>query len=343
MSQPRGPQPRSLLEMANAFQLSQLVHVAAQLNIGDLLASGPRTVEELAQDTGTHESSLRRLLRALAAVGVVSEEADGRLSLTATGVPLRSGVPGSLRDTLRFVVGPWLWRSWGELLYSVRTGEPAFDRLFGMSNFDYWRENPEVGELHDRFFTAMAAITAPQIASAYDFGRFVTVVDVGGSEGALLAAVLDAHPKTRGILFDLPHVVATAPELLSASGVAARCEIVAGDFFSFVPGGGDAYVLKSVLHDWDDEQCALILQRCREAMLPGGKLLGVEQAFPSRIDGEASTLQTARLDLAMLLQTHGGRERTQSEYAQLLGRVGLELEEAVPTASPFSILVFRNG
>lgn len=329
--------------MANAFQLSQLIHVAAQLNIGDLLAFEPRTVEELARATGTHEPSLRRVLRALAAVGVVSEAADGRLSLTATGLPLRTDVPGSLRDTLRFVVGPWLWRSWGELLETVKTGEPAFDRLWGMSNFDYWRENPEVGELHDHFFTAMAALTAPQIARAYDFGRFGTVVDVGGSEGALLAAVLDAHPKTRGVLFDLPHVVATAPELLSASGVAARCEIVAGDFFSFVPEGGDAYVLKSVLHDWGDEQCTLILQRCREAMPPGGKLLVVEQVFPARIEAEPSTLQTARLDVAMLLQTQGGRERTQSEFEQLLGMVGLDLEGAVPTASPFSILVFRNS
>jgi hypothetical protein len=329
--------------MANAFQLSQLVHVAAQLNIGDLLASGPRTIEELAQATNTHEPSLKRLLRALAAVGVVSEEADGRLSLTSTGVPLRSDVPGSLRDTLRFVVGPWLWRSWGELLESVTTGQPAFDRLWGMSNFDYWRENPQVGELHDRFFTAMAALTAPQIAAAYDFGRFGTVVDVGGSEGALLAAVLEAHPKTRGILFDLPHVVATAPEFLSASGVAGRCEIVAGDFFSSVPDGGDAYVLKSVLHDWSDEQCGQIVQQCRKAMAPEGKLLVVEQVFPDRIAERPSTLQTARLDLAMLLQTQGGRERTQSEYAQLLGGAGLELEEAVRTASPFSILVFRKG
>jgi O-methyltransferase domain/Dimerisation domain len=328
----------ALLQVVTDYTSAQVVHVAVQLGIPDLLANGPCSVDELAAATDAHAPSLARLVRALAALGLVAEADGGRIELTDLGAPLRSDVPGSLRDAVLFRVGEWAWRSWGDLLYSVRSGEPAFDRVFCMSNFEYWERNPEAGAIHDAFFQAMARTTSPPIVAAYDFARFGTVVDVGGSGGALLAAILQANPGVHGILFDLPHVVAGAGSVLTEAGVADRCVVVGGTFFDSVPAGGDAYVLKYVIHDWDDERAAAILERCREAMAPGATLLVVEQVLPEHLETGAAARQVTRLDLQMLVLTPGGRERTEAEFRSLLRQTGFDLRAVIPTASPFHIL-----
>jgi hypothetical protein len=283
MTQASPPSPDALMQIVTGYQAAQTLHVAAQLRLADLLAEGPRSIEALATATSTHAPSLTRLLRMLAALGVVVEEADGRIGLTSLGTLLRAGVPGSLRDRILFLTGEWFWRSWGDLLYSVRTGNPAFDHIFGMSNFDYWEHDAEAGAIHDTFFTAMAQLTTAPLVRAYDFARFGTVADIGGGEGPLLAAILAAHPDVQGILFDQPHVIATAPPVLEAAGVADRCMVVGGDFFESVPAGADAYVLKYIIHDWDDERAMAILARCRAAMAPGTALLVIEQVLPENV------------------------------------------------------------
>jgi hypothetical protein len=337
MAQDSAPAPDAVMQVITGYTSAQVVHVAVQLGLPDLLADGPRDVEELAASTGAHAPSLARLLRALAAMGLVAE-ADGGIVLTELGTPLRSDVPGSVREAVLFLVGEWAWRAWGDLLYSVRTGEPAFDRVFCMSNFEYWEHNPEAGAIHDAFFRAMARTTSAPIVDAYDFARFGTVVDVGGNGGALLAAILQAHPGVHGILFDLPHVVAGAGPVLAEAGVADRCVVVGGSFFDSVPAGGDAYVLKYVIHDWDDERAAAILERCRVAMAPGATLLLVEQVLPERLEVGAAAQRVSRLDLQMLVLTPGGRERTEEEFRSLLRETGFDLRAVIPTASPFHIL-----
>lgn len=207
-----------------------------------------------------------------------------------------------------------------------------------MSNFEYWEQAPQAGAIHDAFFTTMARTTTAPLVAGYDFSRFGAVVDVGGSNGPLLAAVLKAHPRLRGILFDLPHVVAGAAPVLTEAGVADRCQLVGGDFFDSVPTGGDAYLLKYVIHDWDNARAAAILRRCREAMAPGALLLLIEQVLPERLETSAAALQLASLDLQMLLMSPRGRERTDGEYRSLLTEAGLELQRVLRTESPFSIL-----
>jgi hypothetical protein len=338
MSQEAPAPPDALMQMVTGYAGAQVIHVAAQLGLADLLAAGPRPVEELAAATGTHAPSLRRLVRALTALGVVAEAEGGRVALTPLGGPLRAAAPDSVRDAVLFLGGEWCWRAWGDLLNSVRTGAPGFDRVFGMSNFDYWAHDADAGAIHDAFFRAQARTTGPPIVAAYDFGRFGTVVDVGGGTGALLAAVLQAHPASRGVLYDLPHVVAGAGPVLAAAGVADRCAAVGGSFFEAVPAGGDAYLLKYVLHDWDDERAVAILRRCRAAAAPGAVLLVVEQVLPERLAPGAAARRVTRLDLQMLVMTPGGRERTEREFRALLAAADFALRATLPTASPFHIL-----
>lgn len=338
MTQDSSPSPEALLQLVSGYQAAQPIHVAAQLGLADLLADGPRRIEELAEATGTHAPSLGRLIRMLAALGLVGEAGDGRISLTPLGAPLRSGVPGSVRNRVLFLLGEWFWRSWGDLAYSVRTGKPAFDHIFGMSNFDYWEHNPEAGAIHDAAFTDMAQFSTAPLVAAYDFAHFGTIADIGGSEGPLLAAILQANPGVRGILFDLPQVVARAAPVLAAARVVDRVKVVGGSFFEAVPEGADAYLLKYIIHDWDDERAVIILRQCRAAMTPDAMLLLIENVLPERLETGAAAVTTARLDLTMLLLTPGGRERTESEFRLLLGEAGFELRRVIATRSPFSFL-----
>jgi hypothetical protein len=307
--------------------------VAATLGLSDLLADHPLTSAELAVATQSHERTLERLLRVLVGVGVYEELPDGRYRSTDVGAGLRSDVPGSLRPWASYVGRPPYWQAWSSLLHSVRTGENAFTAVHGQSVWEYRLEHPEDGVAFDASMTALSAAVAESVVSAYDFDRFTSVVDVGGGQGALLATILRHHTSLRGTVFDQPVVVAGAPELLAQAGVGARCTVVGGSFFDEVPAGQDCYLLKSVVHDWDDARALDILRTCRRAMTGDATLLLVERLLTSG----ASGLDVALQDLNMLVAP-GGQERTEDEYAALLDAAGLRLTRTIPTTSGVSLI-----
>ncbi len=274
------------------------------------------------------------MLRALAGLGLFAEEGEGRFRLTALGEPLRAGVPGSVRGYAVLVGEPMVWRSWGGILHSLRTGQPAFDHAFGAPLFEYLAAHPEEARVFDEAMTGRSAAEIAAVLAAYDFSGAGTVVDVGGGQGALLAAVLEADPRARGVLFDRPHVVAAARARLATAGlVPARCHLVEGDFFGAVPPGGDLYVLKRIIHDWDDGRARSILRNCRAAVPEAGRLLLVELVVPPGDEPSDAKL----LDLLMLVYA-GGRERTEAEYRDLLASAGFGLTRVVPTASCVSVV-----
>jgi hypothetical protein len=233
----------ALLPMAFGFAVSQSLYTAADLGIADHLAHESLTAEELAGRTGSHPDALARLLRALVAFGILKCDGEDRFTVTATGEFLRSDVPGSMRALVRFLAGPWFWRAWENLPHSIRTSAPAFDHAWGMSNFEYWERHPEVSKIHDEAMEGLTALESATILAAYDFSRFRTIVDVGGGNGAFMAAVLNKYANLAGRLADLPHVVSLASSVLQKAGVANRCEVIECNFFETVPSGGDAYVL----------------------------------------------------------------------------------------------------
>lgn len=327
------PPSVTLLQMMTGCWVSQAVYVAAKLGIADLLVDGPVACDDLATATRTHAPSLQRTLRALAGVGVFSEVAPGRFALTPLAALLRSSTPDSMR-ALAIMYGEEQYRAWGDFLHSVRTGQPAFEHQFGMGVFEYYTKNPEASAVFNEAMTGWTGRLASAVADAYDFSPFGTVVDVGGNQGTLLMAILRRHPSTRGILFDLPHVVAAAEPVLAKAGVSDRCARQGGDFFETVPTGGDAYILASVLHDWDDSRCTAILARCRSVMPAHGKLLIVELVLP---EGRDEPFFGNWVDLHMLVMA-SGRERTASEYRQLLRAGGFEFSRVVPTPAGSSIV-----
>jgi hypothetical protein len=310
-----------------------LVVVAAQLGVADLLALGPRSIVDLSAATGADAQSLYRVLRALASQGLFREDDDQRFSLTPLAEPLRQDVPHSIRPQALWSGSEAYRRTWGDLAYSVRTGEPAFDRVYGKPFFDYLAEDRAFAKIFNDVMTRASSDDGASIAAAHDFSSYRRIVDVGGGHGALLAAVLDRYPGALGVLFDLPDVVETAHGAIDRHIAAGRVEKVAGDFSEAVPPGGDAYLLKWIVHDWDDEAAIRILTNCRTAIAPAGKVLLIEAVIPQGTAGSDAT----RLDTAMLVFT-GSRERTEREYRELLDRAGLTLLGITPTASPFSIL-----
>jgi hypothetical protein len=307
--------------MVNGYQVSHALSVAASLGLSDLLADGPCTPGELAAATGTHEPTLRRLLHALATVGVYERQDDGRFALTELGATLRTDAPGSVAGWAVLVGRPSYVQAWAALADSVRTGENAFPLVHGTSVWEYRAARPEEQAIFDSAMTSLSAPVMDAVAQAYDFGRFGTVVDVGGGRGHQLAAILARHPGARGVLFDQPEAVA-------AVDPGERMSVVGGDFFAAVPEGGDAYLLKAVLHDWPDEECVAILRNCRRAMAPTGVVLVVEQL----LDLAPDPVRTAFSDLNMLVAP-GGRERELAEYGTLLTAAGFTLGRAVPTGT----------
>jgi hypothetical protein len=322
-----------LRRLIDGYKVPQAIHVAATLGIADLLADGPRGSDDLAAGTETHPGSLHRLLRALAAVGVL-EECDGeRFALTAVGECLRSDADEPVGGWAVFVGRRNVWDAWGDLVYSVRTGESAFGHVHGMSAWDYRARHPEEAAVFDRAMADLARRSNRSLLEAYDFGRFATAVDVGGGRGALLACLLGAHPGLRGVLFDLPHVIAAPEDLTADADVAARCRIVAGSFFDAVPEGGDAYMLRAVLNCWEDEDAVAILGCCRRAMRADATLLVIERDL-----GPANRLPEAKLSDLTMLVGPGGRERTIDEYATLLGAAGFRFLGSTPVAFGLHII-----
>ncbi|ACL62372.1 O-methyltransferase family 2 [Methylobacterium nodulans] len=337
------PQPAAVeaLRLATAYQASRALHVAIRMHLPDLLADSPRSVEDLARETGAHAPSLRRLLRALASYGVFSEAADGRFALGPLGAALRAGAPGSVRDLALMWGDEDYWITWAELERCVCTGRTAAEHLFGAEDaFRRYAADARFGAVFNAGMTVLSAATAVAVVAAYDFPAAGLVVDVGGGQGRLIAAVLRARPGLQGVLLDLPSVVAGAPGLLAEAGVAERCEVVGGDMFTGVPEGGDLYVLSRVIDSFDDARAIAVLANCRRAMVGGhGRLLLVEPVLPDRVGAVAApdVQENMLMDLNMLVRT-GGRERTEAEYRAFLAAAGLRLERVLPTGAPVSLV-----
>lgn len=332
MNTPELPPSARLVQMMTSYWISQSVYAAAKLGIADLLQDGPQTSTDLAAGCQAHPAAFYRLLRGLASVGVFTEVDAQQFALTPTADLLRTDHPASMR-ALAIMYGEEQYRAWGEILSSIQTGTPAFERLFGTSYFQYLADHPESAATFNAAMTGWSAQIASAVVAAYDFSDRGMVVDVGGGNGKLLAAILASNVHLRGMLFDLPHVVASATPLLAAAGVADRCQPIAGDFFEAVPSGGDAYILAQILHDWDDDRSRTILQNCRAAMAPTGRMLIVELVVPPGDEPSLSKL----LDLHMLVLLTG-RERTETEYRDLLTLADLRLTRVIPIAAGASII-----
>jgi hypothetical protein len=341
MSAPELPPSFVLFRMVTGYYVSRAIHVVAKLGIANLLAEGPRGYDELAKATGTHTNSLRRVLRLLASAGVFNEDEDGKFALTAIGNCLRSGVPGSMHAAA-LLFGGITQQAWGDLLYSVETSEPAFRRVFGTDSFAYMAEHPDEAANFDAAMADFTKHIAVAVAAAYDFSPFRRIIDIGGGNGALLAGILTANPTLTGVIFDLPNVVARAAEWIRELGLGGRCEIVGGDFFKKVPAGGDAYLLKHVIHDWNDDRATDILRSCRRAMRAEAKLLIVEGVYPPRIDQSDESRGAAANDVNMLVCT-GGRQRSQAEFRSLLDAAGFRLTRIVPTQTPVKVIEGVRG
>ena len=323
-----------LMHMGEGLVLHQALYAAAKLGIADLLASGPRSSIELASDLQVNEEALFRLLRFLAGQGVFEQSATRVFGQSELSHYLRSDVPGSLRGLFVFKGSSYYFPPFQEIIYSVQTGRPGRERVCGMEGFEYLRQNPELACTFDDAMTSVSSLMAPAIATAYDFGAWGSLMDVGGGNGILLSEILKGHPKLRGVLADQPHVLDRARERGFLGGaLAARASFVDCDFFREVPPGCRAYLMKSVIHDWDDERSTQILRNCRRAIEEHGVLLLVEYVLPD--NNSPSTGRTT--DLMMLVLT-GGKERTVVEYQQLLANGGFRITEVFPTAAEIAII-----
>ena len=327
------PAEQTVMQIARGYQLSQALYVAAKLGVADVLGPQPLAAEAIARAVGARASPLRRVLRALVAAGVFCELEDGRFASNDAAAALRAGAPGRMRD-VAINFGEEMYRSFGELLHTVRTGETAFDSVYGAPLFEYYASHPETEASAAARMVARTLPVARELAASDVLRGARTLVDVGGGTGTLVAEVLRHRPEIAGVLLERPGVLKLAQDYLSEQGVADRCELVEGDFFSSVPAGGDVYVLKSVLHDWDDDRCVDILRTCRAAMDEAARVVIVELILRERMTPSAPMLSAALLDLIMLAYA-GGRERTEAEFAQLLDRAGLRLASTTAlTAGP---------
>jgi hypothetical protein len=329
---PQNTHQQQLTRMLSAYWISQALYVAAKLGIADLLKDGPTDVRTLAQSTDADPRSLYRLLRALASVGVFSEGDHGWFSLTPVADCLRTDSPGSQR-ALALMMGEEQYRAWGGLLGSVRTGRSAFETTYGKPIFEYFAERPEQARVFDAAMTSIHGSETAAMIEAYDFSRLGLLADIGGGNGSTLMGILRRLPDLRGLLFDLPNVVARAQKEIAASRLSDRCESVGGSFFESIPKGADAYLLRHILHDWDDEKAIAILKSVHRAMDDKAKLLVVESVIAP---GNAPSFGKL-LDLAMLV-IPGGLERTEEEYRQLFDGGGFRLTRIIPTAAEISVI-----
>jgi O-methyltransferase domain/Dimerisation domain len=327
------PPQVTLANMTIGFWISQAISVAAQLEIADRLASGPLTANQLAHVAGAHAPSLYRVLRALASVGIFEEDTEARFHLTPMAECLRAGVPGSMRAWVLMMGDPAASHVWSDLLHSVRTGETSFDHFHGMRFFDYGAKHPDFSRQFDEAMTSMSAPEIAGVIESYDFSGFGTLIDVAGGHGSLMEAILKKTPGLKGVVADQPSVIEGTRKLIAESGLADRCTTAEMNFFESVPAGGDAYMMKHIIHDWEDELALKILRNCHRAMGPNAKLLLVEAVIqPGNHPGFDKWLDVAMLAYA------GGCERTESGYRDLLAQAGFRLTRIVPTASPVSVV-----
>jgi len=319
--------------MILAYRMSQLIYVAARLGLADSLKDGPKRSEDLAALVGVNPDALYRVLRALASNGIFMEAEDRYFALTPLAVPLQTGVPGSVRGVALMQNQESRWRAWGELIYSVKTGKSAFEHIYGMSNWEYYAKHPDVFEQFSEGMAELTRPTIPAIVAAYDLAGRVRIVDVGAGRGHLMAAILAQYPQLRGVIVEVPSLIEDGRKVLETAGVAARCELVAGDYFESVPGGGDVYILKSIIHGMDDENAVRVLQNCRQSVVDDGRLLVIQVIVPL-----GNTPAPIKVSDILHLVSGGGQERTEVEYRALFDAAGFKLARVYPTASSFSIL-----
>jgi C-methyltransferase len=336
LNQRLAPAPAAMLEMILANWTSQAITVAAQLGVADALASGPLPIDELAARVGADADALRRLLRALVGRGIFRLRRDGRYELNTLADTLRSDAPVSVACAAQFYGSREQRERWTLLVDAIRTGTAVVPALRGKESFDYFAEQPELAQLFNQTMTSISELTDVCVVAGYDFRAFHTIVDVGGGHGPLLATILAATPDSRGVLYDLPRVVASAPTLLRKHNVADRVHIAEGSFFDSVPGGGDAYILKNIMHDWPDEKAVQILRNVRAAAGSRATVLLVELVIPNH----NRDFPGKWADLEMLLNL-AARERTAAEYGDLLSQAGLRMTRVVQTASPLSVVEAR--
>ncbi|WP_432096871.1 methyltransferase [Streptomyces sp. bgisy100] len=327
---------------------AQTLRAAVRLRVTELIGETPRRAADVAADAGAEPQPMTRLLRALAGLGLLREDTPGSFAVTPAGALLDPGRPGSLVSLVRMFTEPAVLRAWEHLDDSVRTGDLAFDAVFGTDFFSHLGRNPELSAEFNAAMSQATGETAAALPYAFDFGRFGTVADIGGGDGTLLAALLEAHPGLIGVLYDTAEGLAQAPRTLERHGLEGRCSLVAGDFFRSVPQGADLFLLKSVLHDWRDDQAVTILSHCREALPPGGRVVIVEPVLPDAVGTPAVDTGagpgagggvTYLSDLNMLVNV-GGRERTRGDFEDVCRRGGLAVVSVTPLAgaAPFSLI-----
>ncbi|BCL80580.1 methyltransferase [Ktedonobacteria bacterium brp13] len=323
-----------ILDMLLGMMKTQAIRQAVLLNLAERVKDGPRSVQDLAEETHTHPTSLLRLFRALESLGFFQETEVGSYEQTSLSYFLRPGVPGSMYDATLIHGETWQWRPWEAMSYSMETGATAFDHLFGTPLFDHLAQYPEQAEVFHRAMVGLTAQADGPIAQGYDFGTFSTLVDIGGGYGRMLTAILRAHPQLHGILFDLPNTIDDARSQITSLDIADRCQLVAGDMFKpeTIPHA-DAYIMRQIIKDWSDEEAVRILSNCRQAMNPGGRILVTEQVV---LPGQHMSA-TKLIDLQLMVVL-SGQERTEPEYRALFEAAGLHLAHIWPTRSPYSVL-----
>ena len=324
----------ALTQMMSGFRVTQLIYVAAELGIADLVQDAPKNADELASLVGVDREALCRVMHGLVSIGVFTQQEDGCFAPTPHSYYLQENVPGSLRPRILFWGQEWNQRAWSNALQTVRTGESGFNSAFDMGFFESLAQHPPVARRFDEHIASRTITFANAVIAAYDFSRFDNIVGVGAGYGALIVPILQANPHMRGVIFDLSSASEVARQYIETAGLTERCSVMAGNFFASVPRGGDLYLLSEVIHSYDDDSALVILDNCRQAMAVQGSILLVEKVMTPC---NATSFEMAMQHLTLLLET-GGRERTEDEYSALLQAAGFTLTKTIPTESPLSII-----
>jgi hypothetical protein len=324
-----------LFQLALGYIPAISLNVVAKLSVADQLSQGPKHVEDIARVCSVNADILYRVMRAVASIGVFRELDHGRFEQTPMSNVLRADHPRSLRPFIVFFPDPLHFRCYASLMHAVKTGETTVKAALGQDLFEYLEDHPEESETFNAGMVSITRQFIPAVLAAYDFGETRVLADIGGGHGSVVAAILQKYPQMKGILFDMDHVVRGAASYLQSAGVSNRCEVVSGDFFKSVPGGADTYIMKNIIHDWDDDRSIAILKNIRQAFgnRPGGKLLLLELVLTP--GNEPHLGKWADIEMLAL---PGGRERTESEYRELFAKCGFRLNRVVPTNSPSSVL-----
>jgi len=327
------PPVEQVFQLVLGYMPAMALNIVSRLGVADQIAQEPKALSDLAKATGVNEDALYRLMRALSSVGVFHEAAGRRFGHTPGSELLRQDHPASIRPMTVWMSDPFHFRCYADLINSIQTGKPSAEKTLGQPVFEYFRDNADESEVFNAAMVSFTNFSIPAILEAYDFSGIQKLVDVGGGHGSVVGSILQKHPTLRGVLYDLDHVVAGAKGLLGSLGVADRCEVVEGNFFESVPAGGDAYIMKHIIHDWDDDKCRVILGHIRKVLPGNGKVLLLESIVPGLNEPSMSKW----IDLEMMIFP-GGRERTEEEFQKLFASAGFKLSRVTPTKSPLSVI-----